>query len=153
MIVYRLSREKYASDLMGTGVRINGGRWNSRGKSALYTAQNISLAKLEVTVHLNLDLIPDDYCLITIEFPNEAEIKTIKVDELSLDWDTNPLSNSTQVIGDNFLNENKYLAFKVPSSIVHQEYNFIINPNYPSFSKVKIIKIEHFTFEDRLFRL
>ena len=57
MKTYRLSRGKYANDISGIGARLNGGRWNSRGKNALYCAENISLAKLEVAVHLDLDLI------------------------------------------------------------------------------------------------
>lgn len=151
MKIYRLSREKYARDLSGTGARLNGGRWNSRGKNALYSAENISLAKLEVAVHLDLDLIPDDYCLIEIELPKRAKIKILDVSELSSDWNTIPHSESTQILGDEFLDKNEYLALKVPSAVVPQENNYILNPNHPSYSSVKVTNIERFTFDDRLF--
>ncbi|WP_299667288.1 RES family NAD+ phosphorylase [uncultured Polaribacter sp.] len=153
MKIYRLSREKYASDLLGTGARLNGGRWNSRGKNALYCAENISLAKLEVAVHLDFDLIPNDYCLVEIEIPKKATLLTLKKSELSQDWDSIPHSESTQLLGDYFLDENKYLILKVPSAVVNKEHNFIINPNHPTFSKIKITNIELFTFDNRLFRM
>lgn len=153
MKIYRLSREKSTRDLSGAGARLHGGRWNSRGKNALYGAENISLAKLEVAVHLDLDLIPDDYCLIAIEIPEKTAVQVIEKSTLSEDWDTIPHSESTQLLGDYFLDENKLLLLKVPSAIVHQEYNFILNPNHPSFSSVKITYIELFTFDNRLFKM
>ena len=60
MIVYRLSREKYARDLSGEGARKAGGRWNSRGIPLVYTSQSISLCALEVAVHLPLGMAPKD---------------------------------------------------------------------------------------------
>lgn len=152
MKLYRLSREKYASDISGTGAKLNGGRWNSRGKSALYTAENISLAILEVAVHLDLDLIPEDYYLIEIELPETATIQTLNPSDLKRHWDSLPHSESTQLLGDDFLVANEYLALKVPSAIVPQEHNFIINPLHPDFLKVKITKTDAFSFDNRLFK-
>lgn len=151
MKIYRLSREKFAKDMSGTGARLNGGRWNSKGKNAIYTAENISLAKLEVTVHLDLDLIPNDYCLIEMSLPDDAKIKTLDISKLSQDWDTIPHSESTQLLGDDFLDNNNYVALKVPSAIVPQEHNYILNPNHSDFSEIIITKIESFTFDNRLF--
>lgn len=90
MRVYRLARKKYAKDLSGTGAKLNGGRWNSKGNEALYTAEHISLAKLEVAVHLSLDLIPDDYCLITLELPKSCKVKTLSLSDLPIAWDAIP---------------------------------------------------------------
>lgn len=151
MKIYRLSRRNYAKDLSGTGAKINGGRWNSRGIEALYTSEHISLAKLEVAVHISLDLIPDDYCVIELELPNQTKIKTLKVSDLPNYWDCIPYAKTTQLIGDEFLNENKFLALKVPSAIVHQEHNLILNPHHKDYHKVKITKIEKFGFDERLF--
>lgn len=151
MKIYRLSKRKYAEDLSGTGARLNGGRWNSRSNEALYTAEHISLAKLEVAVHLNLDLIPDDYCLVEIDLPDDSKIKTLKVSELPKHWDCIPYAKATQLIGDSFLSETQFLALKVPSAIVHQEHNIILNPNHPDYNTVQISKIEAFQFDSRLF--
>jgi RES domain-containing protein len=153
MKIYRLSRKKHANDLSGTGVRLFGGRWNSRGVNALYGAENISLAKLEVTVHLDLDIIPDDYFLIEIEIPENINIKVLEKEVLETDWNTIPHSESTQLKGDEFLDENQFLVLKVPSAIVPQEHNFILNPNHKNFSLIKITAIEKFTFDNRLFKM
>ncbi len=151
MTVYRLSREKYVNDLSGMGAWLNGGRWNSRSKFALYTAQNVSLAKLEVAVHLDLDLIPNDYMLVEIYLPDDSSIKTFGFDDLVSDWNSIPHSESTQLIGDDFLEANEFLALKVPSAIVSQEFNCIINPQHSEFSLVKVINVEAFSFDERLF--
>lgn len=151
MRLYRLSRRKYAKDLSGTGAKLNGGRWNSKGNEALYTAEHISLAKLEVAVHISLDLIPDDYCLIELDLPDNSRIQTLKVSNLPKHWDYIPYAKATQMIGDKFLYETHFLALKVPSAIVHQEHNFILNPFHPDYKNVKILKIEEFRFDERLF--
>ena len=104
-------------------------------------------------MYLDLDLIPHDYGLIIIEIPEKATVKVLEKSTLSEDWDPIPHSESTQLLGDYFLDENKLLLLKVPSAIVHQEYNFILNPNHPSFSSVKITYIELFTFDNRLFKM
>jgi RES domain-containing protein len=153
MKIYLLSRKKHANDLSGTGARLFGGRWNSRGINALYGAENISLAKLEVTVHLDLDIIPDDYFLIEIEIPENINIKVLEKEVLEADWNSIPHSESTQLIGDEFLDENQFLVLKVPSAIVPQEHNFILNPNHKNFSLIKITAIEKFTFDNRLFKM
>lgn len=151
MKLYRLSRRKYAKDLSGTGAKLNGGRWNSKGNEAFYTAEHISLAKLEVAVHMNLDLIPDDYCLVELELPDNSKIQTLKISELPKHWDCIPYAKATQMIGDNFLYETRFLALKVPSAIVHQEHNVILNPQHPDYAKVKVLKVEEFRFDERLF--
>ena len=153
MTVYRLSREKYMNDLSGMGAWLNGGRWNSRGKFALYTVQHVSLAKLEVAVHLDLDLIPNDYMLVEIFLPDEAITKTVWVEDLETDWNSIPHSESTQLFGDDFLEANQYLALQVPSAIVLQEFNFIINPRHPDFPKVAVKTVAPFSFDARLFHL
>ena len=151
MIVYRLSHKKYANDLSGTVAWLNGGRWNSRGKFALYAAQHVSLSKLEVAVHLDLDIIPNDYVLVEIYLPDGTTIKTVRMDELESDWNSIPHSESTQLFGDDFLEANQYLAIKVPSAIVPQEFNYIINPKHKDYSEVRVLNVEMFSFDTQLF--
>ena len=144
MKVYRISRQKHAKDLSGTGAKLNGGRWNSKGRAALYAAEHISLAKLEVAVHLDLDIIPDSYCLIEIEFPDRLKIKILEVDELPKNWDAIPYLSITQKLGDYILDQNEAVAFKVPSAVIPQEFNYILNPYHPDFNTIQISKIESF---------
>lgn len=148
MIVYRLSKEIYANDISGRGAEIAGGRWNSKGQTALYTAQSIALCVTEIAVHIPLGILPKDYRLVYIEIP---DVEFFEPKRLSKDWNTFPHPDSTQKIGDKFLKENKFLLMKIPSAAVQGEFNYIINPRHINFSDVKIKKIEKFTFDDRLF--
>ncbi|WP_027382127.1 RES family NAD+ phosphorylase [Epilithonimonas caeni] len=148
MIVYRLSKEIYATDLSGKGAEIAGGRWNSKGNAALYTAQSIALCVAEIAVHIPLGILPRDYCLVHIEVP---DVDLLETKRLPKDWNNFPHPDSTQKIGDKFLKENKFLIMKVPSAAVQGEFNYIINPRNIVFSEIKIKKIEKFTFDDRLF--
>ncbi len=149
MTVFRLSKNIYAHDLSGKGAEIAGGRWNSRGNAMLYTSQSIALSVTEIAVHTPLGITPKDYSLIHIELP-DSEIFEVK--KLPSDWQTFPHADSTQKIGDEFLKKNKFLTLKVPSAVVQGDFNYLINPMHPDFSKIKILKIEKFSFDERLFR-
>ena len=149
MIVYRLSKAQYAQDLSGKGAELVGGRWNSRGNAMLYTSQSIALCVTEIAVHVPLGILPKDYQLIHIEIPDED---LLEMKRLPKDWQSFPHSNSTQMIGDKFLKEHKHLVFKVSSAAVQGEFNFLINPRHKNFNQIKIVKIEDFNFDERLFR-
>ncbi len=152
MIVYRLSKKEYINDISGYGAERNGGRWNEKGKPALYTASSRALAVLEVAVHVPFGIMPIDYYMATIEVPDNANILEIKVADLPNKWNSNPIVKATQFIGDDFLKENKHLVLKVPSASVNGDYNYIINPVHPDFKTVKIKHTEPFEFDSRLFK-
>jgi RES domain-containing protein len=149
MILYRITRCTYANDLSGTGARLYGGRWNSIGKAATYLASSCSLAILEVLVHLQPLMVPDDFCLVEVEVPDK-HIQTITTDILPKDWKDVSAPQILARIGDGFLKKQEYFMLKVPSAIVPAEYNYLLNPLHPDMKKVKIIKTEPFDFDSRL---
>lgn len=149
MMVYRLSKSQFANDLSGKGAELVGGRWNSRGNAMLYTSQSIALCVTEIAVHVPLGILPKDYQLIHIEIP---DIDFLEVKRFPKDWQSFPHSNSTQLIGDKFLKDNKFLVLKVPSATVQGEFNYLINPRHQNFNQIKIVKIENFSFDERLFK-
>jgi RES domain-containing protein len=149
MVLYRITKCIYADDLTGIGARLFGGRWNSEGRSALYLASSRSLALLEVLVHLPPLIIPDDYCLVEIEVPDNS-INNISVKDLPNNWKDISPPIALRRIGDEFLKVQKYLLMKVPSSIVPMEYNYILNPLHPDSKNVKILKKAPFDFDERL---
>lgn len=151
MIVYRLTSSRYARDLSGRGAEIAGGRWNSKGTALIYTSESRALCMLEVAVHLPLGNLPLDYFLVGIELP-EASWPSISVKSLENSWKDWPPSGITCQLGDTFVKEGKHLAFRVPSVLVPDEYNVLINPKHPDMSTVKIISTEPFTFDSRLFK-
>jgi RES domain-containing protein len=151
MIVFRLGREKFKNDLSGKGAEKAGARWNSKGHAMVYTSESRALCTTEIAVHTPLGNLPVDYFLTTIEIPDTVPVLDLAIAGLPKGWKSIPHSNSTQVIGDNFLAEGKFLVMKVPSAVVQGDFNFLLNPSHKLVSKVKILKTELFEFDERLF--
>lgn len=150
MIVYRLSRKRYKEDLSGKGAEIAGGRWNSIGIALLYTGENRALCTAEIAVHTPLGITPIDYYILTIELP-KTEIERIDSKDLKKDWRTFPHQAYTKFYGDDFVKRNESLILQVPSAVIQDEYNYLINPKHEKFDKVKILESEPFRFDRRLF--
>ncbi len=149
MTIYRLANEQYKDDISGTGAKLFGGRWNTAGLPVLYTTENISLAVLEILVRTDISLIPLHYYLIKIELPDMASITILNKNKLKKGWKNDP--GYTQWIGNEFLKSNKALVLKIPSVIVDQEHNFIINTEHIEFKKIKITSSNKFSFDKRLY--
>ncbi|RYZ94836.1 MAG: RES domain-containing protein [Sphingobacteriaceae bacterium] len=150
MIAYRITNCDYANDLSGMGARLFGGRWNSEGKSMLYLASSRSLAVLEVLVHLPPLMIPDNYCAVEIDIP-ENNITAISAETLPPGWQDVSFTDATRKSGDTFIRHKEYLILRVPSAIVPAEYNYLVNPAHPDMEKVKVTKRQPFDFDKRLF--
>lgn len=152
MRVFRICREKYGTDLSGTGARIAGGRWNSKGVPIVYSSGTRALAALEVAVHLPLGLNPVGYVIATIDISEISKIQTFDPEMLPANWSQIPPSQSTQVIGDSFYFEQECLLLKVPSAIIPGEFNFLLNPSFPAFQhNVQVLSVDSFSFDKRLF--
>ena len=147
MILYRLTTGKFAKDISGTGARINGGRWNPAGLAGLYTSQYISLAILEILVRATKNTAPDSYTLTSFEVSDNS-IYLVQLKKLKKEWKYD--LRYTQGIGEDFLNEKQSLCLQVPSAIVPQEHNFLLNPLHPDFRKVKIVGSELLELDKRL---
>lgn len=152
MEAFRLSRQKYAAPLSGIGAAIKGARWNSIGVELIYAASNRSLAMAEVRVHLTLATIPTDYVMLTIYLPNDVSTQKLTEADLPIDWNSFPHSVSTQAIGDKFVADNKYCVLQTPSAVTSGDFNLLINPHHSEFLKIKILEIEKFQFDERLFK-
>lgn len=151
MIVYRLSKSKFAHELSGKGAERSGGRWNSKGTPLIYTSESRALCTTEIAVHTPLGNIPADYMLVAIFIPDDITVKKLALSDLPSDWRTFPHTRSTHQIGDNFVQLNKFLGMKVPSVVVQGDFNFVINPGHKDFNRISIQSVEPFSFNDRLF--
>lgn len=127
MIVYRLSKKKYCKDLSGKGAEKNGGRWNSKGISIIYTSDSRALCTAEVAVHFPLGIVPVDYYLNIIKISDKALIKEVLLSNLSNNWKSFPHAHSTQVIGDEFVMDGEYLIFIICLKFYRQP---LINMRY-----------------------
>ena len=152
MEAFRLSREKFSDVLTGKGAALKGARWNSIGVELIYCAANRSLAMAEVAVHLSLASLPDDYVMLTIFIPDDISIKKLKESDLPQDWNLFPHPNSTQAIGDRFVIAHEYCVMQIPSVVTKGDFNLLINPHHPEFSKIKIIDKAKFPFDRRIFK-
>ena len=128
-----------------------GYRWNSFSTKMVYTAESRALATLEVSVHLDLNEdLPTDRFYVEIEKPDDVTVLEVHLEDLPSDWDIKPPSATTQAIGDDFIRYNEAAVLKVPSSIVPQEYNYLINPNHPDSSKIKVLSTTRMKFDTRI---
>ena len=148
MKVYRISKCTYIDDLKGSSAATYPGRWNSKGTYILYTSTNPSLALLESVVHMSRIAI-DNYCMICLEIPEDRILK-IQATDLPDDWFTNPSPDGLKTIGDHFIQNNRYLALQLPSVIMPEENNYLLNPGHPDFKKVKMMYTRKVSIDKRL---
>lgn len=141
MKLYRLTRALSPEGAFdGEGSRKYGGRWNGLGTRMVYTSGAISLATLEVIVHLNSKIVLSDYNLFTYDL-DEKDVTIAQ--NLPPDWAHYPAPSSTQEFGDAWVHARNSLALQVPSAIITTEYNYLINPLHPDFDLKKVQKVEH----------
>ncbi|MBW3130850.1 RES family NAD+ phosphorylase [Hymenobacter profundi] len=151
MLVFRLARANRRYDLSGWGAYLVGGRWNLPGLPVLYTAESRALAAMEVLVHLPSDALPDDMYLLTLEVPDELSRETLSVTSLPGNWRQLSQPQPTAELGSKWLRSGSSVALRVPSVLVPQEYNLLLNPAHSEFGQVKLTaEPEPFHFDERL---
>ncbi|MFK7952636.1 MAG: RES family NAD+ phosphorylase [Ekhidna sp.] len=148
MILYRITSRAYARDLSGTGAMLHGGRWNAKGIRMLYTSESVSLAALEIIANLSGDKLTNNLFCVELEFPDDLMIESIG--NLPDNWDSFPYGSETVSVGTDFIKSEK-LCLKVPSAIIPQEYNYLLNPMHDDFASVKFIDARPFLLNRRLF--
>lgn len=146
MRVWRLTKAAYAPGLDGEGARLWGGRWNSPGVPMVYTASSLSLAVLEVLVHLPPQMrraggFPP-FVAVCLGLPDDPPTGPLPADLSE--------QSVTRGIGDAFVTLGRDLTFKVPSLVIPQDWNVLINPKHPDIARVQVEAIVPFQFDDRL---
>jgi RES domain-containing protein len=151
LTAYRIFKTKFAKTWFdGEGAFLFGGRWNSRGTRILYCAESLSLAALEMLVHLNSAELLASYSYAKIEFEEKDALPVEVFVKLPKTWSVSPPSITVQQIGDKWAASMSSLVLRVPSSIVPGESNYVLNVAHPEFSKVKRSKPRVFRFDERL---
>jgi RES domain-containing protein len=152
MDVWRICRAKHeASVFTGSGAEKTGGRWNNKGYSMVYTSENLSLAALELFVHVSPGIIPDDLISVRGKLPDSISTVEIVASDLPTNWREYPAPPEFQTIGTNWLRRAKSLALVVPSAINPLEKNILLNPAHPEIKKLKIENSQPFQFDPRMF--
>ena len=148
MIVYRCTSAKWAKDISGLGSFLYGGRWNYPGTYMLYTAENNVLAALEVALRIPLEDISKDYLMVPLDVPADAGV-TEPI--LPKQWYLN--QDATKTIGNNFIAKGTDLLMRVPSALISDSFNYLINPRHEAIKKVKVLEPRPILFDERLMNL
>lgn len=153
MRVYRLVKERFAERALdGSGAKTYGGRWNRKGDAVVYASDSVALAALELLVHLHRSEVLNRYRLVTLDLPDDA---VLILDDAGLpaDWRDDPAPASTAAIGTAWLTGGQSLALSVPSVLIPQQRNLLLNPAHGASGAVFATAILHpFVFDPRLVR-
>jgi RES domain-containing protein len=153
VVIWRLSKVKYATTAFdGEGARRAGGRWNSKGTAIVYCSATLSLTALETLVHMDVEDFGMSRVAIRVEVPDDIAMDRIEATELASDWKDTPAPSSLAAIGDQWAAEGKTLLLLVPSAVVPQENNILLNPRHADFAKIQISLPEPFSLDARLLK-
>ena len=151
ILAYRITQRKYVLTAFdGEGAKLFGGRWNSIGTKVVYTAGSLSLATLELLVHVeDISMIYDRYSVIPVEF-DDFLVDAVDINSLPKRWNAPEIIAQTQMVGDDWVSSMSSVALKVPSAVTTIESNYLLNPEHPDFQKVDIKDSFNFEPDSRL---
>lgn len=142
-----------ATDLSGDGARATGGRWNSKGRPVLYASSSSALACLETVVHLAGGLpLPLNRSLVRIDVPDDiwASRDVWTADDLELGWDAEPPGTVSIALGDAWLAGNGECIVQLPSAIVPEDWNVLINPAHAGAGAIRATRVRAWRYDRRL---
>lgn len=144
---WRLTKTKYlATAWDGEGAKRSGGRWNSVGVAVIYASGSLSLALVEVLVHLPSGILPA-YSVVRVDFDDSLVIALTPA-ELPSRWKDNPAPAGT--LGDKWVADRASAVLRVPSVVVPEEFNYVFNPSHPDFGRLILGTPAPFPFDPRL---
>ena len=153
MRLWRIVKAKYARDALDAeGARRYGGRWNERGIPVVYLSETLSLAILEIFVHLGASDSRIPYSAIPVDVPEGISIDVLPDDQLPPNWKIEPPPRETKRIGTAWAKSNSALLLSVPSVIVATERNFLVNPNHSDFARLLVGRPIPFGFDGRMWK-
>ena len=150
MFVWRLTHNKHVAP-DGEGARRYGGRWNRPGTSIIYTSGTLSLAVLEFLVHVDSDILPDSLVSVRATIPESVSIQTIHLSDLPGNWKDKIIPVAMQDLGTSWAKRSTSPVLKVPSVVIEEEWNYVLNPLHPDFDKIIWETGVPFSFDSRLF--
>ena len=140
-----------ANDLSGMGAKITGGRWNSIGTPMLYCSANIALATLETLRFIRTGPLPLNRYLVRIEVPDPVWDMREVLSPLPAAWDAIPSGLASRRAGDQWVASRRSPLLAVPSVIVPDECNVLINPLHPAIARVVATTVRRWVYDPRFF--
>jgi RES domain-containing protein len=141
-----------ADDLSGAGAKLSGGRWNRPGNAMLYCASTISLAVLETFVHLKAGGLPLNRYLVELSIPDAVWARALSLRNPPVGWDAIPTGKVSLDEGDAWIKSNRSALMIVPSVVVGEECNVLINPQHPDAAGIGARKVRKWHYDPRLMR-
>ena len=144
--------EYLATDLSGKGAEITGGRWNRKGHPVVYASRSVALACLETAVHLKQRGLPLNRYLVHVRVPLNVWNGRLTLDPstLPVGWDALPEGKVSLDVGDQWLGSGSTPLLEVPSVVVPEEHNVLINPSHPLSKAITAEKIRKWHYDPRL---
>lgn len=153
-VVWRIAVEApayVANDLSGAGAKLTGGRWNSVGTPMLYCSASIALATLETLSFLRTGSLPFNRYLVRIEVPDAAWEQREVLSPLPMGWDAVPSGLTSRMAGDRWSAGKRSPLLAVPSVIVPDEFNMLINPLHPAAAQIVATTVRRWLYDPRFF--
>src|SRR5262245_52803513 len=151
MDVWRLSRRRHAA-FDGEGARRYGGRWNPPGTSVVYTSATFSLAALEMFVRLDAEDAADDLVATAAEIPDDLDVTALAVVGLPKGWRSVPYAEEARSLGGVWIAGLATAVLSVPSAVIPQERNYILNTTHPDFARITLATPQPFSFDPRMWK-
>lgn len=156
LAAYRVVKTRRKDDAFtGEGARRAGGRWSSKGVPAVYVASTLSLAVLEILVHLEDASLLGAFGFFPVTVPKSL-VQTIPVASLPRNWAEFPAPIETQSVGDSWIRSRSSVALRIPSAVFQGvpagilETNYLLNPNHPDFSRIEVGPFQSLRLDPRL---
>lgn len=150
MEVYRIAKKKYLDDLSGFGAKLYGGRWNREGLQMLYTSAHLSLAVLEILANQFRKQIDHRFGYIKLHIPDKSILELSDLGSLTEEWRVSQYVQQTVDLGSEWLLSQNSLALRVPSAVLAQESNILVNPFHKDFKKLTVIETAEVDLDGRV---
>jgi RES domain-containing protein len=137
----------YSKELFASGLE---GRWNGDGKKVIYTAGSVALAFLENMIRRQGVGFNTDFKTMIIDIPDDLKIQTIKAASLSAGWREFTDYSKCQPLGNEWFDKGEKPVLKVPSAVLPEEFNFVINATHSDFKKIKLVETTELIPDERI---
>lgn len=144
------ARTYAADDLSGSGSQLSGGRWNAVGTAMVYASPSLALAVLETFVHLASGGLPLNRFVVRLDIPDALMHSATVVDTPPAGWDAEPAGGTSVALGERWIKRGASAILRVPSIIVPEEHNVLINPAHPDAVQIKARKIRRYLYDARM---
>lgn len=147
MLVYRIVFKAYSKALSAPGVS---GRWNGAGRKVIYTAESIPLAFLENMIRRKGVGFNGDFKTMIIEIPDASRITGIAASSLPGGWRDFHDYTFCQAIGNKWYDAGDTPVLKVPSAVLPDNFNYVLNATHPEYKKIILLKTTDLVPDERI---